>query len=180
MASRWYVAVAEHRRDELAEMALVERGFAVHVPRRWQREKTYRGVMKLTAELLITPYFFVKFDSDPALSEYATVLRQRGMSHVLESRPQVPGQVPSSLIAEHRARELAERAAQQYRSRSHIRTDLILNAVYRITRHELWKGHTGKLIAVGNGMAHLAVGRMRVSLPDCDIAAVVDQKQGVA
>ena len=169
MSQQWFVAVAEHRRDELAEVQLTERGFEVHVPRRWARERTLRGQMKLTAELLISPYFFVKFDGT-SQEEYAVLKRERGVAHVLESKPEHPGSIPSLIIDDHRSRERAERANLAMATKRKGRSDLVLMQPYVITRHNLFQGRTGRLIAHSGGLAYLDCDRVRISLPDCDIA----------
>lgn len=168
---KWCVGVAEYRRDELAEMELTARGFEVHIPRKWTRERTIRdNRFKLTAEPLIAPYFYVLFD--PADSDqYSLVKRQRGVSHVLEIKPEVPGTVPASIIAEHIERERAEKA-NTLATKARGRRDLQLTQSYVITRHELFKGTVGKLFALSGGLAYLDCSRMTVVVPEADIAPV--------
>lgn len=168
----WCVGVAEHRRDELAELELDARGFEVHVPRKWTRERTIRdNRFKLTAEPLIAPYFYVLFDPKDQ-DQYSLVLRQRGVSHVLESKPGLPGIVPATIIAEHKERERAEKA-NTLATKARGRRDLHLTQSYVITRHELFKGTVGKLFALSGGLAYLDCARMTVIVPEADIAPVM-------
>ena len=174
MSASWFVGVAEHRRDEIAEHELTARGFDVHIPRQWQRERTVRGKMKTTYDLLLSPYLYVKFD--PAVpDEYSLVLRQRGLAHVLESRPEKPGSVPVTIIADHIQRERDERA-NLVCGKAKGRRDLVLMGFYVITRHELFRGQIGRLFAHSGGIAYLDCDKVRVTLPENDIAPVVPEQ----
>jgi hypothetical protein len=164
----WAVGVAEHRRDELAENELLARGFGVHCPRQWQRERTLRGKMKTTYDLLLSPYFFLQFDLSDK-EQYALVKQLRGVSHVLETRPEIPGVIPAALIAEHCTRENAERANLAV-PRAKGRHDLVLLNPYVIVRHELFKGQVGKLVGVSGGLAILDHDRGIIKVPENDIA----------
>lgn len=175
MTAQWCVAIAEHRRDEAAEFDLSDSGFSVHVPREWQREKTLRGRMKTTYELMTSPYLFVKFELSDK-EQYALVLRQRSISHVLESKPEMPALIPGIVIKEHLDRERAERA-NLVQKKGAGRKDLVLLEQYAIVRHELWRGYEGKLIAIErNGIVHLDCNGKLLTLADCDIALVSGSK----
>jgi len=173
MTINWHVGVAEHRRDELAEHELIAQGFQVHIPRRWQRERTAAGKMKTTYDLTHAPYFYVRFDGE-APEEYSLALRQRGVAHVLETKPGKPGPIPECVILDHRSRERGERAnLQPHRVRG--RSDLVLQAEYEILAGPL-KGKFGKLFEFSRGTAYLACGMMKVEVPDNDILIVKSQK----
>lgn len=165
----WHVGVAEHRRDELAEHELTEQGFQVHIPRRWQKERTVGGQRKTTYDVTHAPYFYVRFDG-AAPEEYSLALRQRGVAHILETRPGKPAPIPERVILDHRARERAERAnLQQHKIKG--RADLVLHAEYTIISG-MFKGRTGKLFDFGRGMAYLACGQIKLDVPDNDILIV--------
>lgn len=170
----WYVCVAEHRRDELAENELIARGFDVHVPRKWSRERTHRGQMRMGYDLTHFPYFYVQFDGIDK-DEYALAKSQRGVSHFLEIKPEMPGIVPDTLIHDHRERERAERANVRA-PKARGRLDLTLHAEYLI-RSGLMNGQIGKLADFGRGRAYLDVGGIRVDVPDFDIAIVTAERK---
>lgn len=170
----WCALVAEHKRDELAENELIARGVDVHVPRQWQKERVFGGRLKTTYDLIYAPYFYVRFDlaSD---AEYALVTRQRGVSHVLESRPGRPGPIADSFVDAHRERERGERANLQP-AKGKGRADLELHREYSILAGP-FKDRVGKLFDFHNGSALLDIGMISVTIDDRDIQLVAKVKK---
>ena len=164
----WGVGVAQNGRSELAEVSLKEVRIEVHFPRHWEKEKTLKGKMKLTGELLMPPYFYARFDGDSD-DEYSLARSRRGVMHFLESRPGRPGSVQSSLIDEHRAREDAERAGLVVQRSGAGRKDLERGAQYRIIRGA-FRDRIGTLVDFCRGWAWLDMGGIAVpQIADCDI-----------
>lgn len=164
----WHAAMAEHRRDELAEFELIDRGWDVHVPRKWQRERV-GGKMKLTGELTHAPYFYVCFDGADN-EQYDLVLHQRGVKLILESNPGVPAIIHKTVIEDHRKREHAERGKQKLK-RMAGRTDLILQARYKILSGA-FEGQVGVLFEHHRGTAFLSCNGIKVERPDGDIKLI--------
>ena len=167
MTQAWCVGVAENRRDELAEHELLSIGVGVHVPRSWQRERTLRGKMKTTYDLRIAPYLYLRFDLADR-DQYAAVRSARGLSHVLEYRPETPGAISDGEVRAEVERERDERAGIATNVKGK-RTDLILLAEHTITKHETAKGRTGKLLSIYGSTARLDCGRVLVTVPVWDI-----------
>lgn len=169
MTAAWHVGVAENRRDELAEVSLKAKGIGVHFPRRWDREKTIRGKLKLTCELLISPYFYAYFDGNDD-EEYSLARNQRGVSHFLENNVGgrlCPGSVPAKLIEGHREREGGERA-NLVTKRGPGRKDLELRSRYRVVRG-VAENQIGVLFDFARGMAFLDINGKKVEVCDGDI-----------
>ena len=173
----WFVGVAEHRRDELAENELIARGFDVHIPRSWSRRRTYDGHMRMGYDLTHVPYFYVRFDG-ASKEEYALIRRQRGVMGVLESTSGKPGAVLAKVIDDHRDRERAERANIKV-AKGKGRSDLVLLAEYRILRGP-FEGKNGKLFDFSRGMASLDCSGIKVDIADCDIDLAREAKRGAA
>lgn len=168
MTIGWRVGVAQNGRSELAEVSLKEVRIEVHFPRSWEREKTLKGKMKLTCELLMPPYFYARFDGDSD-DEYSLARSRRGVMHFLESRPGRPGSVLASIIDEHRAREDAERAGLVVQRTGAGRKDLERGVEYRVVRGA-FKDRIGKLVDHSRGWAWLDFGGIASpQIADCDI-----------
>lgn len=168
MTMGWRVGVAQNGRSELAEVSLKAAGIEVHFPRHWDKEKTLKGVMKLTGELLMPPYFYARFDGDDD-DEYSLAKSRRGVLHFLESRPGRPGGVLSSLIDDHRAREDAERAGLVVKRTGAGRKDLEQGLRYRVIRGA-FRDRIGVLVDHARGWAWLDFGGIASpQIADCDI-----------
>lgn len=171
MTTAWRVGVAQNGRGELAEVSLKEVQIEVHFPRTWERERTLKGKMKLTCELLMPPYFYARFDGDND-SEYSLARSRRGVMHFLECRPGRPGSVLPSLIDEHRKREDSERAGLVAHRSGSGRKDLERGAEYRIVRGA-FKDRIGKLVDFSRGWAWLDFGGLASpQIADCDIVQI--------
>lgn len=174
----WHVAVAtQNGHERLARVELDEHGFDVHVPIEYVPLKLHTGRKHVTADrLLLTPYFFVRFDTEDD-EEYSLVLAQRGVHHVLTNSRSRPSPISSRIIAEHRSREYREQHSATKR-REKTDNTLPLNTAYRILRGT-GEGHTGILIAVDRGVAHLDINGM-VWMPSVGDIQMVQQGKGAA
>lgn len=178
MAKNWYVGVAEHSRDTLAETELEQRGVRTCFPKTYSRETVADGKRIKSWGFLHPPYFFARFDGTDN-EEYNFVLSQRGVAHFLTNSRSEPESIPSSIIAAHERRELLERHNSCLKRKDEI-GGLLVGKPYTIMRPALWAGKIGKLIAVEHGKARLDCGGVLVTVDTVDLAFAESPKARAA
>jgi hypothetical protein len=166
----WYVAIAtQNGHERLARVELDARGFDVHVPTEFRRQKIGGHIYVTADKLILAPYFFVRFNGADD-EEWALVLAQRGVRHVLTNSRGKPSPIPPRIVAAHRSREYAEQHLATKR-REKADASLPLNLPYRIMRG-VGEGHTGTLIGIDRGIAFLDINGITWKPQLLDIAPV--------